>query len=129
MYRIACVLALAAALAAGGAARASDPTGGYLIVDKVILEPSSDPTTIQIWGSFALTKEAGGRAYADPVRGYLYYKIVTGKEEATVEAGEKETKWTPKMKVKAGEKYTWRVRATDGDWKGPVVTSGFVVKG
>jgi hypothetical protein len=246
MYRIACVLALAAALAAGGAARASDPIGGYLIVDKVILEPSSDPTTIQIWGSFALAAKPGGQAYADPVRGYLYYKAASGKEdvcrkewadlkkaagtgqvigfgssydlkslgkvrkatekpespdpyplgnglnkvgedadygpiralrglaapvtpadgdlvppgeitlvvrnvadkkhakakyvfelegasggkeEATVEAGEKETKWTPKMKVKAGEKYTWRVRATDGDWKGPVVTSGFVVKG
>src|SRR5690349_4182510 len=74
MYRSACVLALAAALAAGGAARASDPIGGYLIVDKVVLEPADSPTTIQIWGSVALCLEQGGRKYADPVRGYLYYK-------------------------------------------------------
>jgi hypothetical protein len=241
MYRSACVLALAAALAAGGAARASDPIGGYLIVDKVVLEPSDAPTTIQIWGSFALYKEPGGRAYGDPVRGYLYYKAPSGKEdvcrkewadlkkaagtgqvigfgssyelkalgkvrkasekpaspdpypvangltrvpddhiygpigavralpapvspadgdlvppgeitlvvrniadkthakakyvfdldgeEATVAAGDKETKWTPKTKVKAGQKYTWHVRAVEGEWKGPVLSSDFIVKG
>jgi hypothetical protein len=253
MFRIACVLALAVALAAGSAARASDPIGGYLIVDKVVLEPSDTaPTTIQIWGSIALAREAGGKAWSDPVRGYLYYRAPQGKEdvcrkewndmkkaagtgqvigfgssydlkglgqvrkasekpdrpdpypvanglvkidlsnergpfpnwtpiqnllalptprtpaegdlvppgeitlvvrnitdkkhprakyvfelegasggkeEATVEAGDKETRWTPKLKLKAGEKYTWRVRAAEGDWKGPVVTSSFVVKG
>jgi hypothetical protein len=250
MSRIACVLALASALAAGSAARASDPIGGYLIVDKVVLEPSdTTATTIQIWGSIALAREFGGRTYSDPVRGYLYYRAPQGKEEvcrkewndmkkaagtgqiigfgssfdlkglgqvrkanekperpdtyplanglvkiepgnergpwapiqnllalpaprtpaegdlvppgeitlvvrniadkkhprakyvfelegasggkeeATVEAGDKETRWTPKLKLKAGEKYTWRVRAAEGDWKGPVVTSSFVVKG
>jgi hypothetical protein len=246
MYRIACVLALATVLVAGSAARASDPTGGYLIVDKVVLDPSDSPTTIQIWGVFTVAQERGGADYSRPQHGYLYYKIADGKEEvcrkewndikkaagtgqvlafgssyalekigkvrkanvkpespdtypigngltklhyddgyrpiatliaypvpqrpaegdlvpageitlvvrnvpdkkhdkakyvfelegasggkeeATVEAGEKETKWTPKMKLKAGEKYTWRVRAVDGGWKGPVATSGFVVKG
>ncbi len=246
MYRSAAVLALAAALMVGGAARASDPIGGYLIVDKVILEPSDAPTTIQIWGSIVLATQPGGRAHSDPAYGYLYYKVPTGKEdvarkewtdlkkaagtghvigfgssyelkalgkvrkpsdkpetaddyplgnglvmvgdeedyepigklrslpvpkepaagdlvppgeitliarnmpdkkhakakyvfelegassgkeEATVEAGDKETKWTPKMKLKAGEKYTWRVKAVEGDWKGSVATSGFVVKG
>src|SRR6202030_3716418 len=74
MYRIACLLALATALAVGGAARASDPIGGYLIVDKVILAPADSPTTIQIWGSFVLAKEVGGRAYGNPECGYLYYK-------------------------------------------------------
>jgi len=246
MYRIACLLALATALVAGGAAKASDPIGGYLIVDKVVLEPADAPTTIQIWGSFALATEKRGSTYGDPVRGYMYYKAPSGKEdvcrkewndlkkaagttqvigfgnrydlaaigkvrkatekpespdtyplanglvkveetadyvpisnllalpapktpadgdlvppgeitlvvrnnadkkhakaryvfelegksgdkeEATVEAGDKETKWTPKMKLKAGEKYTWRVKATEGDWKGPVATSSFVTKG
>jgi hypothetical protein len=246
MVRIACLLAVAAALVVGGAAHASDPIGGYLLVDKVVLEPSDSPTTIQIWGSFALAKEKRGEAYSESVRGYLYYKAPSGKEdvcrkewndlkkaagtghvigfgnrydlmsigkirkasekpespdpyplanglvktednsdylpirtlralpapqtpadgdlvapgeitlvinnmadkshakakyvfelqgasglkeEATVEAGDKETKWTPKMKVKAGEKYTWRVYATEGEWKSPVATSGFVVKG
>jgi hypothetical protein len=246
MYRIACLLALATALAVSGAARASDPIGAYLIVDKVVLDPADAPTTIQIWGSFALATKTAGQTYGDPVRGYLYYQAASGKEdvcrkewsdlkkaagtsqvigfgnsydlktlgklrkanekpeapdtyplgnglnkvgadadygpvrnllalpapqtpaegdlvppgeitlvvrniadkkhakakyvfelegasggkeEATVEAGDKETKWTPKMKLKGGEKYTWRVKATEGDWKGPVVTSNFVTKG
>jgi hypothetical protein len=251
MYRIACLLALATTLAVGGAARASDPIGGYLIVDKVVLEPADAPTTIQIWGSIALAKGERGSFYNDPVRGYLYYKapsgkedvcrkewndlkkaagtaqiigfgsryelkalgsirkadakpeapdtyplsnglvkigededstpfnegnavylralpapqtpaegarvapgeitlviqnmidkkhtkakyvfeleaVSGGKEEGTVESGDKETKWTPKMKLKAGEKYTWRVRAVEGEWKGPAATSSFVVKG
>jgi hypothetical protein len=246
MYRIACLFLLGAALLVGTAARASDPIGGYLIVDKVILEPSDAPTTIQIWGTFCLAKEPGGRSYGDPERGYLYYKAASGKEdvcrkewgdlkksagttqvlgfgnsyelktlgkvrkanekpdtpdaypvgnglvkvaddtdfgtvrslralpapqaptegdlvpsgeitfvvrnnadkkhtkakyvfelegasggkeEATVDPGDKETKWTPKLKLKAGEKYTWRVRAAEGDWKGPTATSTFVVKG
>jgi hypothetical protein len=246
MHRIACLLALATAFLVGTAARASNPIGGYLLVDKVILEPADAPMTIQIWGSFSLATEKGGHAYSPPQRGYLYYKAASGKEdvcrmewndlkkaagtghvvgfgssydlkglgkarkanekpespdiyplgnglvkmprdfgdeivdnvlalpapqmpsegdlvppgeitlvvrnnadkkhakpkyvfeledatggkeEATVEAGDKETKWTPKLKLKAGEKYTWRVRAADGDWKGPTATSTFVVKG
>jgi hypothetical protein len=248
MYRNAAWLAFAVVLAAGGAARASDPIGGYVIVDKVVLEPSDAPTTIQIWGAFTLATQKGGFTYNNPERGYLYYQAPAGKEEicrkewndlkkaagtnqvigfgnsydlqstgkvrkpklgekpeapdtyplgaglakvgddtnyapvrnllalpapnepgdaslvppgditlvvrnmpdkthakakyvfelegasggkeeATVEAGDKETKWTPKTKLKAGEKYTWRVRATEGDWKGPVATSTMVVKG
>lgn len=246
MYRIASMLALAVALVAGGAARASGPLGGYMIVDKVVLEPSDSPTTIQIWGSFVLATQPGGRSYSDPVRGYLYYLALLGKEDvcrkewndlkkaagtaqvlgfgssddpkklgkvrkasekpdspdpyplanglvnvteetdnapvrnllsfpapqtpvdgglvppgpitfvirnmpdkkhakpkyvfelesasggkekATVEPGDKETQWTPQLKLKAGEKYTWRVRAVDGEWKGAVAVSSFVVKG
>jgi len=246
MYRIACVLAVALVLLTVSAVCASDPIGGYLIVDKVVLYPSDNPTTIQIWGSFSLATERGGKAYSEPQRGYLYYKAPAGKEAVcrkewndlnraagtaqvigfassydlkslgtvrkaatkpetpdpypvadglvkvggdtertairnllelpaprtpaegdlvpsgkvtlvvrniadgrhpdakyvfelasasgdketgTVAAGEKETRWAPEMKVKAGEKYTWRVRAIDGRWKGPVATSSFVVKG
>jgi hypothetical protein len=251
MYRIAVLAALAVTLTASGAAWASDPIGGYMLVEKVVVEPSDAPKTIQIWGSFALAKEKGGKSYADPEHGYLYYTVPTGKEEvcrkewndlkkaadtgqvigfgssyeldklgkvrkgnvkpespdaypvangltkveekdeggfrnwapirnllaypapkepgegslvppgertltvrnildkkhakakyvfeiegesgskeeATVDAGEKETKWTPKLKLKAGEKYTWRVRAKEDDWKGPVATSTIVVKG
>jgi hypothetical protein len=42
-----------------------------------------------------------------------------------VAAGDKETKWSPKMNVKAGAKYRWRVWAIEGAWKGPVATSNF----
>jgi hypothetical protein len=245
MYRIAYGLAIAALLAAGGAAQASDPIGGYLIVDRVVLEPANAPTTIQIWGSFVLAAEFGGRAWSAPERGYLSYKTVPGKEavcrkewndmknaagtsqvigfgssyelknlgavrkatekpqaplpyplgvglvkveresghvpirtlrglpipqspadgslvsageitlvvrniadqsharakyvftlegeggskeEATVAAGEKETRWTPKRKLTPGGRYTWRVRAVDGEWRGPEAVSSFVVK-
>jgi len=256
MYRIACVVAVATALLISGRTQASEPIGGYLIVDKVVLEPSVSPTTIQIWGSITLATGKDNHSYSEPVRGYLYYKAPSGKEdvcrkewsdlkkaagttqvigfgeiyddsyhlknlgtvrkgntkpeapdnyplgnglvkwdqrgedhgvissgvisrlrslpvpqtpgegsleppgeitlvvrnmsdkkhprakyvfelestssgkeEATVEAGEKETRWTPQGKLKAGAKYTWRVRATEGEWKGPVATSSFVVKG
>jgi hypothetical protein len=245
MHRNVYWLALATAFLVATAARASDPIGGYLLVDKVILEPADAPMTIQIWGNFSLATERGGHAYSPPQHGYLYYKAPSGKEDAcrkewndlkkvagtghvvgfgssydlkglgkprkanekpespdvypvanglvkmpengnevcnsvlalpapqtpsegdlvppgeitlairnmtdkthakskyvfelegaagskeqaTVDSGDKETKWTPKLKLNAGEKYTWRVRATDGDWKGPVATSTFVVKG
>ena len=46
-----------------------------------------------------------------------------------VRAGDKVTKWAPKLALKAGGKYTLRVRATDGAWKGPVTTAHFTVKG
>jgi hypothetical protein len=238
------ILAALAALGWAGAARASDPIGAYVVVDKVVLEPNAEsPTRIQIWGAFSLAKVAGGASYNEPVRGYLYYRLAEGKEDvcrrewadlrraagtgqvigmgssfdraalgavrlasekaanpdpypvamglervrgntdyppvrdlvtlpaplapadgATVDpgkvtltarnilgpaharakyvfelqsasgekevspevtAGDKETKWTPRLEVKAGEKYTWRVRASEGRWKGPVATSAF----
>lgn len=48
------------------------------------------------------------------------------KETSTpIAAGEKETKWTPRMQVSGGEKYTWRVQAVEGQWKGPPAASTF----
>jgi hypothetical protein len=245
MKRISRALALAVVVALAGAAQASDPLGGYMTVDKVILVPSEAPTKIQIWGSFVFATNSKGRAFTEPVRGYLYYQASKGNETvsrkewadlkkaagtgqvigfgysyerkklgavrradkkpetpdtyplgnglvkfpadsmhkpvrtlvtfpaprnpadgdrvppgkitlvarniadkahadakyiftlkgasgatevATVKSGDKETRWTPKRKLKAGEKFTWTVRAMDGDWKGPVATSAFVVK-
>jgi hypothetical protein len=40
-------------------------------------------------------------------------------------AGSKEVSWKPKMEVKAGEKYTWRVFAVAPDWRGPELTATF----
>jgi hypothetical protein len=42
-----------------------------------------------------------------------------------VQPGAKETKWSPKMEVKAGTKYRWRVGAVDGAWKGPQASATF----
>src|SRR5688572_18633390 len=80
MVRISYALALVAALAVGGAAQASDPVGGYLLVDKVVLSPTESPTTIQIWGAVALAARRGGKEYAAPQRGYLYFKAPSGQE-------------------------------------------------
>jgi hypothetical protein len=81
MNRIGPALALVAALAAGGAARASDPVGGYLLVDKVVLSPADSPTTVQVWGAFCLATKRGGYEYSAPQRGYLYFKAPPGKED------------------------------------------------
>jgi hypothetical protein len=55
---------------------ASDPTGIYAIVDKVVLEPNDTaPETIQIWGVFALADGKSGDNYRPAERGYLYYSL------------------------------------------------------
>jgi hypothetical protein len=46
-----------------------------------------------------------------------------------IPAGNRETKWSPKMELKAGARYAWRVQAIQGDWKGPVCRAVFIVKG
>jgi hypothetical protein len=73
---------LAIILAWTATARASDPIGGYAVIEKVVLEPNNDaPVRIQIWGTFSLAKEAGGNTYGPPVHGFLYYAAETGKED------------------------------------------------
>jgi hypothetical protein len=46
-----------------------------------------------------------------------------------VSAGDREIQWAPKMEVKAGAHYAWRVRAVQGDWEGPACRAVFIVKG
>ena len=68
-------------LAAGAVAtatpfRLSDPIGIYGIIDKVVLAPdSANPTTIQVWGVFALSENVGGDKYKPAQRGYLYFAM------------------------------------------------------
>jgi hypothetical protein len=49
-------------------------------------------------------------------------------ESPPIVGGEKHTEWSPNMTVKAGQSYTWRVRASEGTWQGPTTTSSFRVK-
>ena len=57
-------------------AKASDFTGVYARIDKVVLEPNVDsPEKIQVWGVFALAKPHDRNEYLPPVRGYLYFKL------------------------------------------------------
>ena len=64
--------------------KASDPVGVYAIVDKVVLEPNdTEPTTIQIWGAFALsTAPFTGNTYQPVQTGYLYYTCPKGRDAA-----------------------------------------------
>ena len=82
--RIALGLVLLMAISIGaGAARASDPMGIYALVDKVVLEPNEDkPERIQIWGTFCFA-EGRGETYAQPKRGYLYYKLNPDKPDVS----------------------------------------------
>lgn len=61
---------------------ASDRTGIYARVDKVVLEPdTSAPERIQIWGAFALARKEDRDNYDPAQRGYLYFSCSQGKEE------------------------------------------------
>jgi hypothetical protein len=62
----------------------SDWIGVYAIIDKVVLEPGpNSPDRIQIWGDFALAKANDRNFYDPPQRGYLYFKLPAGKEDAS----------------------------------------------
>lgn len=53
---IVAVLALAGAWSAGAVrVDASDPTGAYAVIDKLVLEPAEGQAQrVQIWGAFSL---------------------------------------------------------------------------
>ena len=64
-------------------ASASDFTGVYARIDKVVVEPSADkPERIEIWGVFAIAQSNNPRDYDAPVRGYLYYTLRENTEAA-----------------------------------------------
>lgn len=60
---------------------ASDFTGVYAVVDKVVFEPSDTaPARVQIWGAFALSDGQRGSNYNGAQKGYLYYACEAGRE-------------------------------------------------
>jgi hypothetical protein len=66
-------------------AAASDPTGIYAVVDRVVLEPSAEaPERAQVWGTFVIARpRAGGSQYGPPEKGYMYFSLRPGKEDLT----------------------------------------------
>ena len=61
---------------------ASDWTGIYARVDKVVFEPNAEaPERIQIWGAFAVATGGNRNTYDPAQRGYLYYTIKPGSED------------------------------------------------
>ncbi len=77
------LLVLAASMAL---AHASDFTGVYARVDKVVLEPNPGfAETIQVWGVFSMAKPNDRNDYLPAARGYLYFKLAGNKEAARKE--------------------------------------------
>jgi hypothetical protein len=73
-------------VASAALAHASDPTGVYARVDRVVLKPNSDsPQTIQIWGVFSMAKPNNRNDYLPAARGYLYFKLAGNIEAARKE--------------------------------------------
>jgi hypothetical protein len=57
-------------------ANASDRTGLYALVDKVVFEPNAkSPERIQIWGVFAMPVPNDVNFYQPARRGYLYFSL------------------------------------------------------
>jgi hypothetical protein len=60
--------------------QAGGPPPVCMVVDKLVFEPNQEaPKRVQIWGTFSFLKER--TTYGEPVRGYLYYTLASGKEE------------------------------------------------
>lgn len=73
-YRRAAVAALIAGL--GSMVAASDRTGVYAKIDKVVFEPASGPPqTVQVWGIFSLAEPTNRDEYRPAARGYLYFRL------------------------------------------------------
>jgi hypothetical protein len=70
------IMAFLVCIASLPLAHASDFTGVYARIDKVVLEPSSgEPERIQVWGVFAVAKPNDRNDYVPAARGYLYLKL------------------------------------------------------
>src|SRR5262245_4640116 len=64
------------------AAAASDWTGVYARIDKVVFEPNeSAPERVQVWGVFAVASRPDRSRYDPAARGYLYLTLRSGKED------------------------------------------------
>lgn len=64
------------------AARAGGPSPMYVVVDKVLLEPSAAaPERIRIEGSFVRLANVSRYEYGKPVHGFIYLSIEPGKEK------------------------------------------------
>jgi hypothetical protein len=92
---------------------ASDWTGIYARVDKVVFEPNdAAPERIQIWGAFAMATVGNRNTYDPAQRGYLYYSLKTGSEDTCKKewADIKSVAGTGKIIAFAGRNQPGRVR-------------------
>ncbi len=67
------VMAVGALAACASTVRAGGPPVVLAVLDRVVLEPNeTNPTRVQLWGTFALAEGKG--KYHTPVSGCLYYQ-------------------------------------------------------
>jgi hypothetical protein len=82
MKRFACFWGAVLTVALCAEAKAGGPPPVCMAIDKVVFEPDeAAAAAVQIWGTFIFLHE-NKKAYGPPVRGYLYYALVPGKEDA-----------------------------------------------
>jgi hypothetical protein len=69
-------------------------------------------------------KLIAGNIAAENIKPQYFFEIenAAGEKESSgaVQQGQKQTEWSPKMSLKSGQKYTWRVWIEDGKTHGPV---------
>lgn len=86
-YRRAAAAALILVL--GSSVSASDRTGVYARVDKVVFEPSATaPHAVQVWGVFSIAVATNPNDYRPPARGYLYFRLPEDRAAAAAAARE-----------------------------------------
>src|SRR6266516_2740998 len=90
----------------------SDPVGIEAVVDKVVIAPdTAHPSTIQIWGVFALTDGQPGDHYGPAARGYLYFSTGASNPGAVrAEWSDLQSLAGKKQVVGFGAKYRTHVR-------------------
>ena len=76
------ILPIAGVVAAAVPTFRSDPIAVYAVIDKVVLAPATNPSTIEIWGQFTISENKGGDHYKPAVKGYLYLSMDPAKERA-----------------------------------------------
>jgi hypothetical protein len=84
--RLMCAMSIGcAAVAAAGTkvVYASDPTGVYGRIDKVVMEPDRGaPQRIQVWGVFSIADARNRSAYLPAHSGYLYFELPSNAAQA-----------------------------------------------
>lgn len=109
--RIVLVVCLAIALGLR-IANASDRTGCYALVDKVVLEPSANnPERIQVWGVFAMPVPNDVNFYRPPQQGYLYFALPRSGADLTRKEWSDLNRMAGKRQVVAlGGRFTMKAR-------------------
>jgi hypothetical protein len=103
-------------------------------VQKLVATPlASSPTEDSLVPPGRVELKAMNTRVAEHHKARYVFDLVELKSGARlrsdpIPAGESETTWNSKMKLKPGERYSWQVEAVDGDWKVRSAETEFSVK-